>query len=191
MIAGANVTITKNTNDLTIDATSSGETNTASNTGTGEGVFKQKTGSALEFKTLVAGTGVTITNNTSDLTIDAESGSLDGLITLNAVIGPISTGSDIDDLSNPALATGNYLIINPSNDIDLTGITAPAVGVNQVLFFTNSSNSKKVKFKNNNSSSSSDNRFLFKGDITVEKNMGMILIYDHTANKWRCLTKQN
>ena len=140
---------------------------------------------------MVAGTGVTITNNTSDLTIDAESGSLDGLITLNAVIGPISTGSDIDDLSNPALATGNYLIINPSNDIDLTGITAPAVGVNQVLFFTNSSNSKKVKFKNNNSSSSSDNRFLFKGDITVEKNMGMILIYDHTANKWRCLTKQN
>jgi hypothetical protein len=41
-----------------------GEANTASNVGTGEGVFQEKTGVDLEFKTLVAGSNITF--NTSD-----------------------------------------------------------------------------------------------------------------------------
>jgi hypothetical protein len=50
----------------------SGEANTASNVGAGTGtIYKQKTGVDLELKTLVAGTGVTITNNASDIQIDA------------------------------------------------------------------------------------------------------------------------
>jgi len=52
-----------------------GEANTGSNVGTGDGVFKQKTGVDLEFKTLIGGTNVTITNNANDLTIDASGGS--------------------------------------------------------------------------------------------------------------------
>ncbi|NJO65227.1 MAG: hypothetical protein HC836_46130 [Richelia sp. RM2_1_2] len=44
---------------------------TASNIGTGEGVFKQKTGNNLEFKSIIASTNITITNNTDDLTISA------------------------------------------------------------------------------------------------------------------------
>lgn len=56
-------------------ATSGTAVETASNVGTGEGVFKQKTGVDLEFKTLLGGTNVTITNNANDLTIDASGGS--------------------------------------------------------------------------------------------------------------------
>jgi hypothetical protein len=41
-----------------------------SNVGTGSGVYKQKTGSDFELKTLIGGTGITVTSNTSDLTID-------------------------------------------------------------------------------------------------------------------------
>ena len=47
-----------------------GEVNTASNVGAGEGVFKQKTGVDLEFKSLVAGTNITLTPGTNDITID-------------------------------------------------------------------------------------------------------------------------
>jgi hypothetical protein len=54
----------------------SGEANTASNVGAGSGtVFKQKTGIDLEFKTLLQGANITLTNNVSDVTIAAAGGS--------------------------------------------------------------------------------------------------------------------
>lgn len=44
---------------------------TASNVGTGQGVFKQKTGNDLEFKTILAGsTKVSVVGNTDDVTLD-------------------------------------------------------------------------------------------------------------------------
>jgi hypothetical protein len=49
-----------------------GEANTAANVGTGEGtVFRDKTSVTINLKTIKAGTGVVITNNTDDVTIDA------------------------------------------------------------------------------------------------------------------------
>lgn len=68
--AGSNIGITNNADDITIDATDTGEANTASNIGSGEaGVFKTKSGVDLQLKTLKQGTGITITNNTNDITI--------------------------------------------------------------------------------------------------------------------------
>ena len=61
----------------------SGETNTASNVGTGDDVFKQKVGVDFQFKTLTAGSGVTLTPSTNELEISASGGSGD-------VVGPAS-----------------------------------------------------------------------------------------------------
>ncbi len=50
-----------------------GEANTASNLGAGEGLFSDKNGVDLRFKSLVAGSGITITSNTSEVTINRDS----------------------------------------------------------------------------------------------------------------------
>jgi hypothetical protein len=49
--------------------------NTASNVGDGDGeVFKTKSGSDLQFRTVKAGTGISITNNTNDITLSTTTG---------------------------------------------------------------------------------------------------------------------
>ena len=70
--AGTNITVTNNADDITIDAAGGGgEVNTASNLGAGEGVFAQKTGVDLEFKSLVAGTNISLTGTANDITINS------------------------------------------------------------------------------------------------------------------------
>jgi hypothetical protein len=51
--------------------TSGGEANTGSNVGAGEGVYKQKTGVDLEFKSLIGGTGTTIVSSADEITINS------------------------------------------------------------------------------------------------------------------------
>jgi len=57
----------------------SGEANTSSNVGTGEGTLaKAKVGNNLPFKTIKAGTNVTVTNNANDVEIAATIGGVFG-----------------------------------------------------------------------------------------------------------------
>jgi len=68
-VAGLNVTLTENADDIEISSTDSGEDNTASNVGSGAGVFKQKDGVDLELRSIVGGVGITATENADDITI--------------------------------------------------------------------------------------------------------------------------
>ena len=105
-----------------------GEANTGSNVGLGDGVFKQKTGVDLEFKTLIGGTNVTITNNANDLTIDASGGGAGAINTGNTVWVDGINGNDLTGLANrqdlqfqtitsalSSSASGDTVIVRPSD----------------------------------------------------------------------------
>ena len=69
--SGATVSESDGITTVTITGGGGGEANTASNVGSGEGLFKQKTGLDLEFKSLIAGsTKLSLTGNTNDITLD-------------------------------------------------------------------------------------------------------------------------
>ena len=50
----------------------------ASNSGTGEGIFKDLTTGILNFKSFIAGSGITITDNGNDLTLDVAAAAATG-----------------------------------------------------------------------------------------------------------------
>jgi len=74
---------------------------TGANLGSGTGVYAQNSGSVLQFKSLDAGTGMTISNTTTDVTI-----------TNNGVLGATNLGG-----------TGLYTSV-AANNIQLKGLTA-------------------------------------------------------------------
>jgi hypothetical protein len=63
-----------------VDTLLLGKLTTGANVGTGTGtIFRDKTGTTANFKTLIAGTNITITNNADDITIEASGGGGGGL----------------------------------------------------------------------------------------------------------------
>ena len=108
LVAGTNITFTENNDGgnetLTIDAAGgAGETNTASNVGTGDDVFKQKTGTDLEFRTIVEGPNFFSTENTDDLTFSVLSATRS--ITTTGNILATDTTVRIDASSGAVTAT--------------------------------------------------------------------------------------
>lgn len=76
LVAGSNISITPDTDTVTISATNVGETNTITTVGTGVSLFKQKVGPALQFKSIVAGSNISIdTSNSNQIVINSTGGS--------------------------------------------------------------------------------------------------------------------
>ncbi|MFB6174101.1 MAG: hypothetical protein ABEI39_05600 [Halobacteriales archaeon] len=115
--------------ELTADT--SGEANTASNVGTGAGAFKQKTGSDLEFRSLVGGTNLTVTEGTDELTLDASAtypSVSDGGSTV------LSGASDIDFASNLSVTDDADGTVTVDASTSGEANTASNVGTGAELF---------------------------------------------------------
>lgn len=77
---------------------------TASNTGLGNGVFKQKTNQDLEFKSLTAGAGITLTANADDIEISTVGADATGANVGTGI--PVFVAKVGDDIQLRSLNTG-------------------------------------------------------------------------------------
>jgi hypothetical protein len=122
-----------------------GEANTGLNIGSGTGeVFKQKSGTVLEFRRLLAGTGITITNNANEIEIAATGGGGGEVNTASNVtdstgVGVFKQKTGVDLEFYSLLAGTGISVAQVGNDITITntnggesnsGTNVGATGVN-------------------------------------------------------------
>jgi hypothetical protein len=129
LVAGSGVTIVEGTNDITISSTGgggggSGTITGAINLGSGSGIFGQINGTDLEFKSLIAGTNVTLSSTSTGITINASGGV--GTITTAANLG---TGNGIYTTTTGSTLNFKTLIAGTNTTItnDGTSITFNSV----------------------------------------------------------------
>lgn len=120
---------------------SGGEANTSSNVGSGAGqLAKAKSGVDLPFKTIAAGAGITVTNNTNDVTIAATGTSITGTDThvlfFDGANNPAGESDFTWDKTNNRLKVTGAIRVGTTTNTD--GIGLPN---NTGLYFWNSTSS--------------------------------------------------
>lgn len=95
---------------------------TASNIGGGTGIFKQKTGSDLEFKSLFAGSNITLTSSTLGVTINSIA---DNTIDVSYAGSPVGTFNSLNFIGSGVSVVDNF----PNVDITISEVTPPSVSV--------------------------------------------------------------
>ena len=134
LVAGSGITITPSGTELSFSSAAGGETNTASNLGSGTGVFASKVGVDLRFKSLVAGYNQAISATSTEVTLADKitTVSLTDVATVNidAAVGP----------HYKLTIAGNRTIANPTNTVEgqtiILSITQDGVGNRTLTFGT-------------------------------------------------------
>lgn len=116
--SAGNILIINNTDDVTISQTVA-PVLTASNLGTGSGVYASKSANDIRFKSLVAGSNVTLTPATNDITI-AASGEANTASNVGTGAGNVYKAKSGVDLQLKTINAGsNITVTNNTNDITI------------------------------------------------------------------------
>jgi hypothetical protein len=117
---------------------SGGEANTASNLGAGEGLYGAKVGVDLRFKSLVGGTGITLSSDASEVTIDADAQTVDVVsnVATDRLLGRVTAGSgDSEELTATQartllnVADGANAYVHPNHSGDVTSVADGATTI--------------------------------------------------------------
>lgn len=97
IIAGTNITLTSDADTITVNATNVGESNTASNVGSGSQVFLQKQGVDLQFRSIVGSGVINVAQGGQEITITstAEANTASNLGATGARVYAQKTGVDL------------------------------------------------------------------------------------------------
>jgi hypothetical protein len=151
-----------------------GEANTSSNSGTGAQVAQTKSGVNLPFRSFLGGPSTVVTQNTDDITVDA-----DGV----APILNSATGS-INDLASQVSGKNAALIRFSGAAPTLTGLTNGADKRRPLVLHTTGG---PLVLAHESASSTAINRIVTStaADVTVPQGAAALLSYDETASRWR------
>jgi hypothetical protein len=145
LVAGTNVTLTEGTDSIQIDfgGTGTGESNTASNQGAGIGIFDNKNGIDLEFRSLVSansilGISLDAGNKEVDFTIDETAIDHDNLT--NFVANEHIDHSSVSITTTEGITGGGDLTSTRNLTLEFDGLTAKSdvQDTDQFAFYRNS-----------------------------------------------------
>lgn len=141
IIAGTGINIVGNNDDISIINTQPGEYNTGVNVGTGISLFKQKNGVDLEFKSLTAGAGISLTNTPNEINIiNTSPGESNTASNIGAGAGVFASKTGINLEFKSLIAGANIQLNSDANSITVIGPspgevnTANNIGVGQGVF---------------------------------------------------------
>ena len=98
--------------------------NTASNLGTGQGIFAQKVGDDLQFKSLVGGTNVTLTADANNITITASNDTTALNLGTGSGLFTSKSGDNLQLKSLIANADSGISVTSNSNDLTFQLVSA-------------------------------------------------------------------
>lgn len=105
------------------------------------------------------------------------------------IITPATLTATANDYAPTGYETSDILRQEiDANNREITGLVAPAVGVNRIIGICNINTSgNDLRFTNNDAGSLIENRFLLRDDAdrSLKPNETAFFWYDHTSSKWR------
>ena len=140
IVAGTGIAVTSDTDEVFIatTGTGSGDITGGTSTGTGNAVFRDKSGANLQFRSLTAGTNVTLTQNADDIVVNAGTNAL----TLNSIAhtGYVQVANNLSDvtaatartnlaISSTAEADAKYVHLNTDKAPTADGAITLGTGV--------------------------------------------------------------
>lgn len=102
--------------------------------------------------------------------------------------------ADIDNLGSTFAADyakTNIIRITPdANNWEISGIVAPAAGINRVIHISNVSNTLDIKFKDDNSGTAANGMLLRdSADKSIKGNETASFWYDHVVSRWKVFNR--
>ena len=140
IVAGTGIAVTSDTDEVFIatTGTGSGDITGGASTGSGNAVFRDKSGADLQFRSLTAGTNVTLTQNADDIVVNAGTNAL----TLNNIAdtGYVKVANNLSEvtaatartnlaISSTVEADAKYVHLNTSKSPTVDGAISLGTGV--------------------------------------------------------------